>query len=137
MTMDDADLIAAARGVRDKAHAPYSGFAVGAALIDEDGRLHVGCNVENASYPEGNCAETSAIAAMVAAGGRRIVAIAVCGGPVGSAPIADVSPCGGCRQRISEFADAETRILLDNGPDMKTLHVGMADLLPGAFSLRR
>ncbi len=137
MTMSDADLIAAARGVRDKAHAPYSGFAVGAALIDEDGRLHVGCNVENASYPEGNCAETSAIAAMVAAGGRRIVAIAVCGGPAGGAPIADVSPCGGCRQRISEFADAETRILLDNGPEMETQDVGMADLLPGAFSLRR
>lgn len=92
-------LIAAARAVRDHAHAPYSLFAVGAAVLDEAGRIHAGCNVENAAYPQGWCAETSAIAAMVAAGGRRILAVAVCA--VAAGP---VTPCGGCRQRIREFA---------------------------------
>lgn len=92
-------LIAAARAVRARAHAPYSRFAVGAAVLDETGRVHAGCNVENAAYPQGWCAETSAIAAMVAAGGRRIMAVAVCA--VAAEP---VTPCGGCRQRIREFA---------------------------------
>lgn len=92
-------LIAAARAVRARAHAPYSRFAVGAAVLDETGRVHAGCNVENAAYPQGWCAETSAIAAMVAAGGRRITAVAVCA--VAAEP---VTPCGGCRQRIREFA---------------------------------
>lgn len=136
MAIDDSALIAAAREVRAMAHAPYSRFAVGAALIDESGRMHIGCNVENASYPEGNCAETSAIAAMVAAGGRRIAVIAVCGGPAGSAPIADVSPCGGCRQRIAEFADTDTRILLDAGPGASARCMTLPDLLPGAFGLQ-
>lgn len=92
-------LITAARAVRARAHAPYSRFAVGAAVLDETGRVHAGCNVENAAYPQGWCAETSAIAAMVAAGGRRIMAVAVCA--VAAEP---VTPCGGCRQRIREFA---------------------------------
>lgn len=136
MAIDDSALIAAARELRARAHAPYSRFAVGAALIDESGRMHIGCNVENASYPEGNCAETSAIAAMVAAGGQRIAAIAVSGGPAGGAPIADISPCGGCRQRIAEFADADTRILLDAGPDESARCMTLPDLLPGAFGLQ-
>ena len=70
--------------------------------------MHIGCNVENAAYPEGNCAETSAIAAMIAAGGKKIVTIAVAGGE--DDPRA-CSPCGGCRQRIAEFADDTTRII--------------------------
>ena len=93
----------AAGSVRERAHAPYSRFRVGAAVIDETGALHTGCNVENAAYPEGICAEAAAIAAMVAGGGRRIRAIAV----IGSGP-AMTTPCGGCRQRIREFADADT-----------------------------
>ncbi len=92
-------LIAAARAVRAHAHAPYSRFAVGAAMLDEQGRIHAGCNVENAAYPQGWCAETSAIAALVAAGGRRVMAVAVCA--VAAEP---VTPCGGCRQKIREFA---------------------------------
>ena len=92
-------LIAAAQAVRARAHAPYSSFAVGAAVLDEQGRIHAGCNVENAASPQGWCAETSALAVMVAAGGRRVLAVAVCG--VADEP---VTPCGGCRQKLREFA---------------------------------
>jgi len=92
-------LIAAARAARDKAHAPYSRFAVGAAVLDEQGRIHAGCNVENAAYPQGWCAEASALSAMVMAGGRRALAVAVCA--VAPQP---VTPCGGCRQKLREFA---------------------------------
>ena len=92
-------LIAAAQAVRENAHAPYSRFAVGAAVLDEQGRIHAGCNVENAAYPQGWCAEASALAVMVAAGGKRVLALAVCA-------VADdpVTPCGGCRQKLREFA---------------------------------
>lgn len=102
-------LMRAAGEVRGNAHAPYSGFSVGAAVVDENGRVHIGCNVENAAFPEGACAETNAIGAMVSAGGKRIAAIAIIGGSNG---IDACTPCGGCRQRILEFADAATRILL-------------------------
>ena len=92
-------LVDAARSARERAYAPYSGFKVGCALLDEQGRIHAGCNVENAAYPQGQCAEASAIAHLVLAGGTRIVAAAV----VGVAP-QPVTPCGGCRQRLREFA---------------------------------
>ena len=92
-------LIAAARAARAMAHAPYSRFAVGAAVLDEQGRMHAGCNVENAAYPQGWCAEASALSAMVMAGGRRAVAVAVCA--VAPQP---VTPCGGCRQKLRESA---------------------------------
>jgi len=91
-------LTAAARAVRERAYAPYSKFLVGAAVRDEQGRVHAGCNVENAAYPQGWCAEASAIAAMIAAGGTRICAVVVCG--VSAGP---VTPCGGCRQKLREF----------------------------------
>ncbi len=88
--------------MRAHAHAPYSRFAVGAAVLDEHGRIHAGCNVENAAYPQGWCAETSALAAMVSAGGRQVLAVVVCG--VADEP---VTPCGGCRQKLREFAAAD------------------------------
>jgi cytidine deaminase len=94
-----AALIAAARAVRANAYAPYSKFAVGAAVLDELGRIHAGCNVENAAYPQGWCAEASALAVMLAAGGKRVRAVAVC-----AESIAPVTPCGGCRQKLREFA---------------------------------
>ncbi len=121
------DLIAAAAAVRENAHAPYSGFRVGAAIRTPDGRIFAGCNVENVAYPEGTCAEAGAIAAMVAAGERRIAAIAV----IADSP-APVPPCGGCRQRIAEFAapDAPVTLATTAGATMRT-HV--AALLPGAF----
>jgi len=132
--MTDDELIAAAKEVRTQAHAPYSRFFVGAALIDEHGRLHAGCNVENASYPEGICAEANAIGSMVAGGGRRIARIAVVGGPAGEQAQSACTPCGGCRQRILEFADDETRILL---PDDRSglCSYGIDELLPHSFDL--
>lgn len=120
-------LIAAARAVRAHAHAPYSRFAVGAAVLDEQGRIHAGCNVENAAYPQGWCAETSALAAMVAAGGRRVRAVAVCA--VAAEP---VTPCGGCRQKIREFAADDCPILV---ADEHTLVASftLGQLLPCSF----
>src|SRR5689334_3215980 len=98
----DEELFEAARHVRSHAHAPYSHYAVGAALRTASGKVHVGCNVENASFPEGWCAETSAIAAMVAsaetAPDRSIDAICVVASPIDGRP---VTPCGGCRQRLA------------------------------------
>ena len=95
-------LFAAARAVRERAYAPYSKFAVGAAVLDEQGRVHAGCNVENAAYPQGWCAEASAIAAMVAAGGTQVCAVVVCA--VSTEP---VTPCGGCRQKLREFGSED------------------------------
>jgi len=125
-------LMESALAVREHAHAPYSGYRVGAAVMDEAGRVHAGCNVENAAYPEGLCAEAGAIAAMVAAGGRRIRAIAVAGGH--DTPGA-CTPCGGCRQKIREFADADTRIVLLDGAGA-TVNYGIDDLLPYSFLLQ-
>ncbi|MFQ5347695.1 MAG: cytidine deaminase [Rhodothalassiaceae bacterium] len=132
-SIPDQELMRAAETVRGRAHAPYSHYHVGAALLDDQGRLHLGCNVENAAYPEGTCAETNAIGAMVVAGGGRISVIAVAGGPAGDDPQA-CTPCGGCRQRIREFADAETRILLADGKGGRREY-RMGDLLPLSFSL--
>jgi len=129
--VDDQALIDAATEVRDRAHAPYSGYRVGAAVLDEHGNVHVGCNVENAAYPEGNCAEANAIGAMVASGGRHIVAIAAVGG---RNDIESCTPCGGCRQRILEFADERTRIILV-GADHCLDRYSIEELLPVSFSL--
>ena len=92
------DLTTAARLVRENAHAPYSRFKVGAAVRAASGQVYVGCNVENVAYPEGTCAEAGAIAAMVAAGEKRLTAVAV----IADSP-APVPPCGGCRQKLAEF----------------------------------
>jgi cytidine deaminase len=102
-TLDD--LLNAARAVQAKAYAPYSRFKVGAAIRTLGGQVFVGCNVENASYPEGACAETGAISAMIAAGEARIAEMVVVG--EGDAL---VTPCGGCRQRIREFASGDTPV---------------------------
>jgi cytidine deaminase len=124
---DRVALLAAARAVRERAHAPYSRFRVGAALRDEHGAIHAGCNVENAAYPVGTCAEAGAIAAMVAAGGRRIAEILVCGEGAGL-----VTPCGACRQRIREFARADTPIRAAT-PDGIAKSFTLAELLPESF----
>jgi cytidine deaminase len=120
-------LFAAALSVRERAHAPYSRFAVGAALRDEHGAIHAGCNVENAAYPVGTCAEAGAIAAMVAAGGRRIAAILVCA--AGAVP---VTPCGACRQRIREFAGPDAPVYAA-GPDGILARHTLDALLPASF----
>jgi cytidine deaminase len=129
--MNDQDLIDRAIAVRDRAYCRYSGYAVGAALLDERGHVHVGCNVENAAFPQGSCAETGAIAAMVAEGGERIVAIAVAGG---SDRVTACTPCGGCRQRINEFADGNTRVIVIDDDD-EWHSYSIDELLPHSFHL--
>ena len=126
--MDIETLISAANQARANAHAPYSGFAVGAALVDEQGGIHIGCNVENAAYPQGQCAEATAIGSMVAAGGHQI-SIIVITGPEGGAAC---TPCGGCRQRIREFAAPDTPIIICSGGKIIAEHT-LADLLPHSF----
>ncbi len=120
-------LLAAARAVREKAHAPYSEFKVGAALLDEKGRIHCGCNVENSAYPQGLCAEAGAIAAMVAAGGRRIVAAVVVG--EGAQPC---TPCGGCRQKLREFARDDMPVIAADMHQVRGRFT-LGELLPHSF----
>jgi cytidine deaminase len=115
--------------VRARAYAPYSRFQVGAALRTTDGQVFVGCNVENVAYPEGTCAEAGAIAAMIAGGGTRIAEIVV----VADSP-EPVPCCGGCRQKIAEFADRDVKVTMAN-LDGARMTVTVADLLPGAFTL--
>ncbi len=122
-----AALIAAARQVREQAYAPYSKFGVGAAVLDEHGHIHAGCNVENAAYPQGWCAEASALAAMVAAGGRRVLAVAVCA----EAP-EPVTPCGGCRQKLREFAAADCPVWVADLRGLRASHT-LGELLPHSF----
>ena len=130
--MTDEELLEAARIVREKAYCPYSDYHVGAALLDENGNVHLGCNVENAAYPQGSCAEAGAISAMIVAGGKRIVTIAVVGGSKNS--IRACTPCGGCRQRMHEFSDENTRIIVrDNDESWHTYSID--DLLPSSFHL--
>ena len=129
MNAGDGALVAAARAVRARAHAPYSRFRVGAAVRDEAGRVHVGCNVENASYGLTVCAERHALAAAVAAGARAIRAVAVVSG---ARPPA--SPCGACRQVQAELGDAGTRVLMA-GPRGKVEETTLGELLPRAFAL--
>jgi len=114
--------------VRENAYAPYSNFKVGAALRTPDGQVFTGINVENVAYPEGTCAEAGAIAAMCAAGGREIAEIAV----IADAP-SPVPPCGGCRQKIAEFAGPDVVVTMAT-TDGATLQMTVADLLPGRFT---
>jgi cytidine deaminase len=123
MTLKDA-----ATDVRTRAYAPYSRFKVGAALRATSGAVHVGCNVENVAYPEGTCAEAGAIAAMIAAGDTRIAEVFV----IADSP-APVPPCGGCRQKIAEFAGAEVRVTLATTDGLEKV-MTVAELLPGLFT---
>lgn len=121
------DLFEAAREAMGKAYAPYSKFPVGAAIRADDGKIYRGANVENLSFPQGWCAEPTAIGNMVMGGGRRIVEIAVIAEKLACCP-----PCGGCRQKIAEFASPETRVYLcDDMGVQKTLT--MDELLPFSF----
>jgi homotetrameric cytidine deaminase len=123
------ELLRAADAVMHTAHVKYSHFPVGAALRGADGRVYVGSNVENASYPQGQCAETSAIGALIAAGQTRITEVAVTAAHMEYCP-----PCGGCRQRLAEFAQPDTPVYLGRpgGPRMTTT---VGELLPLAFDL--
>ena len=125
--LDLEALLEAARAARGYAYAPYSKFSVGAALMDEQGRIHAGCNVENAAYPQGLCAEAVALGHLVLAGGQRIIAVAVVGEGTEL-----VTPCGGCRQKIREFASDEVPVLVG---DMASLRgrFTLGELLPASF----
>mgnify|MGYP002032687070 CR=1 FL=1 len=127
MSADLTDMIERAAAVRERAHAPYSGFRVGACIRAESGTLYAGCNVENAAYPQGQCAEASAIGAMVSGGDSKIAEILV---------ISDgarlCTPCGGCRQRLSEFAGPDTPVHVC-GPEGLRQSIPLGELLPYAF----
>lgn len=121
------DLLRLAQRMMLRAHAPYSKFHVGAALRAEDGSIHGGCNVENAAYPQGLCAEAGAIAALVASGHKRILECVV----IGPGPEV-ITPCGGCRQKLREFAADDVPIHLC-GPDGLHRTVTLGQLLPMSF----
>ncbi|MCS6799463.1 MAG: cytidine deaminase [Myxococcota bacterium] len=128
-SIDWQALLAAARAARAHAHAPYSRFAVGAAVLAADGRIYAGCNVENASYGLSMCAERNALAAAIAAGARSLRAVAVIApGP----PVA--TPCGACRQVLAELAPRAA--VLCASLDGRRLRTSVSSLLPRAFGRR-
>ncbi len=112
----------------DLCHAPYSNFPVGVAIRTKDGRVFTGANIEVVSFPEGWCAETSAIAHMVMAGAREIAEVAVV-----ASRMRACTPCGGCRQRLAEFGTSETLVHLCDAQEGVVETVTLGDLLPKAF----
>ncbi|PIE16854.1 MAG: cytidine deaminase [Rhodobacterales bacterium] len=120
-------MLKAAKAARENAYAPYSGFKVGAALRAASGKIYAGCNVENAAYPEGICAEAGAIAAMVAAGEVELTEITI----IADSPL-PITPCGGCRQKLAEFGRPELVVTMaTTAGDCQKMT--LAQLLPGAF----
>ncbi len=132
--MSGAELLALARRARENAYAPYSGFAVGAALLGADGRIYTGCNVENAAYPVACCAERTALFHAVAEGAREFTAIAVAGGRVGDKAEESCPPCGVCRQALAEFCDLETFRVYLAAPGGGVEETTLGALLPRAFA---
>lgn len=123
-------LFAAALKAYNNAYAPYSRFHVGAAVLTDEGQVYAGCNVENAAYPQGQCAEASALGRMATEGGRRIVEVVVLGGKPGDGMLC--TPCGGCRQRLREFGAQDLAIHVC-GPEGLRLTTSLAALLPLSF----
>jgi cytidine deaminase len=122
-----SELLVAARSVRGYSYAPYSKYRVGAALLDEQGRIHAGCNVENAAYPQGLCAEAGALAHLVAAGGKQVKAVVV----VGEGPHL-TTPCGGCRQKLREFAADAVPVIVADMQQVRARFT-LGELLPHSF----
>ena len=120
-------LLAAAIAAMARAHVPYSHFHVGAAVLDDQGRIHAGCNVENAAYPQGLCAEAVALGQLVLSGGTRVLAALVVG--EASQP---VTPCGGCRQKLREFAGDDTPVWSADLHGITARHT-LGALLPASF----
>ena len=121
------DLIKKAIEVRKNAYAPYSNFLVGAAIKTKNGSVFCGCNVENAAYPEGTCAEAGAIAAMIASGEREIIEVVVAADSQ-----TPVTPCGGCRQKLAEFSNSNVIVIFSN-LNGEVGRMTVEQLLPGAF----
>ena len=126
MKNDLANLITAARRARKNAYAPYSNYPVGAAVLAGSGKIYTGCNIENAAYPSGLCAERVAIFKAVSEGERKLVALAVVTSNLGS-------PCGACRQVFSEFADDEAIIVLANTRGNRQMKFTLKEILPARF----
>ena len=122
------ELFAAAKAARENAYAPYSNFKVGAALLTEGGSIVPGCNVENAAYPEGVCAEAGAISAMVLSGEQRIAEVVVV------ADAALCTPCGGCRQKLKEFGAGSVKVHIANLDGIRRTFT-IDELLPAGFAL--
>lgn len=122
------ELFAAAKAARENAYAPYSSFKVGAALLTEGGRIVPGCNVENAAYPEGVCAEAGAISAMILSGEQRIAEVVVV------ADAALCTPCGGCRQKLKEFGAGSVKVHIANLDGIRRTFT-IDELLPAGFAL--
>ena len=125
--MSEENHIKATREAMSKAYVPYSNYPVGVLIVTDNGNTYTGCNVENASYPLGNCAEASAIASMIMGGEKKIKHIYVMtkndeGG----------IPCGGCRQRIREFSDSNTEVFMCSKDGIKG-RVNISELLPNSF----
>ncbi len=124
-------LVQRAKEARKNAYTPYSGFAVGAALLCKDGSVYAGCNIENAGFTATCCAERTAFFRAVNDGKRQFLAIAIAGGKAGEEPSQFCAPCGVCRQVMAEFCGPEFEILLTDGSAVKVSTLG--ELLPQAF----
>jgi cytidine deaminase len=131
MIKSDKELIALADKARERSYCPYSGYSVGAALLTKDGKVYTGANIENASFTPTVCAERVALFSAVHAGEEDFEAIAVVGGPVGKPAEKLFTPCGVCRQVLSEFCKADMRIII--GASDKTLTTTLGELLPYGF----
>lgn len=131
--MTEKELLSLAKQARGSAYAPYSGFAVGAALLARDGRVFLGCNLENASYSLTLCAERAAIASAVSFGVREFERLALVGGPVGDEPVF-CPPCGACLQVLAEFCPPDFPIVWEN--DGTVTERRLSELLPSAFHLK-
>lgn len=131
--MTNKELMSLARSARERSYSPYSAFSVGAALLCKNGKVYLGCNIENASFTPTNCAERTAFFGAIAAGERDFLSIAICGGKSGEATEL-CPPCGVCRQVMSEFCKSDFAILLENNGEIKEYRLG--ELLPYAFDIK-
>ena len=131
--MENRELVMEALKARKQAYCPYSGFAVGAALLCADGRIFTGCNIENAAYPATNCAERTAIFKAVSEGKTEFRAIAIVGGPKGKEPENFCAPCGVCRQVMAEFCDPETFRVVLGTKDGAQVSQTLKEMLPYGF----
>ena len=130
--MDNKTLVKEALAAREMAYVPYSGFAVGAALLTKEGILYRGCNIENDAYSPTNCAERTAFIKAVSEGEREFAAIAVVGGPAGNPPLDYCYPCGVCRQVMAEFCADDFVVLIGKSEEEFREHT-LADILPHTF----
>ena len=130
--MDYSNLVKEALAAREMAYIPYSGFAVGAALLTKEGKIYRGCNIENAAFGPTNCAERTAFFKAVSEGEREFAAIAIVGGPKGNPPVDYCYPCGVCRQVMAEFCTDDFIVIIGKNEDDYRVH-SLSDVLPFTF----